>query len=175
MGWVDLSTLYVKKSGDTMTGSLTVPASSSLVCYNGTTEYNVGATLQSLQDSVSSLGTSVSSISTVTSGNATLDTSQIQSGGWVTWTKVGKVVWFYLYFIPIYYQSSYNTSPKWASGLPKNYKSGDQTCGVGAIDGKDGICLFSVNSTGELKCIRRNATINANTPIQGWGCYIAAS
>lgn len=55
MGWVDLSTLYVKKSGDTMTGSLTVPASSSLVCYNGTTEYNVGATLQSLQDSVSSL------------------------------------------------------------------------------------------------------------------------
>lgn len=53
MGWVDLNTLYVPKSGGTMTGSLTVPANQTLTCYNDTTAYNVGATLKSLQDSVS--------------------------------------------------------------------------------------------------------------------------
>lgn len=52
MGWVDLSSLYVKKSGDTMTGSLIVPENATLTCYNGTTAYNVGATLKSLQDSM---------------------------------------------------------------------------------------------------------------------------
>ena len=55
MGWVDLSTLYVKKSGDTMNGSLTIPQNQTLTCYNDTTAYNVGATLKSLQDSVSQL------------------------------------------------------------------------------------------------------------------------
>lgn len=54
MGWVNLNTLYVPKSGGTMTGSLTVPANQTLTCYNGTTSYNVGATLKSLQDSISS-------------------------------------------------------------------------------------------------------------------------
>ena len=56
MGWVDLSTLYVKKSGDTMEGSLTIPQNQTLTCYNDTTAYNVGATLKSLQDSVSHFG-----------------------------------------------------------------------------------------------------------------------
>lgn len=62
MGWVDLSTLYVNKSGDTMNGSLTVPANSSLICYNDTTSYNVGATLKSLQDSVSQAQEDVASL-----------------------------------------------------------------------------------------------------------------
>lgn len=65
MGWVDLSTLYVQKSGDTMEGSLVIPQNQTLTCYNDTTAYNVGATLKSLQDSVSQLDTLTSSMSAI--------------------------------------------------------------------------------------------------------------
>lgn len=168
MGWINLSTLYVNKSGDTMKGSLTVPANSSLICHNNTTSYNVGATLKSLQDSVSS-------ISTVSTGSGTLSTSQLKSGGWCNWKKMGKAVWFEFYIVPLYYQSSYATSPMWVYALPNNSKSGDYPCGIGLIDGKNASCLVTVDSTGELKCMRRNADIAANTPIQGFGCYVATS
>ena len=169
MGWVDLSTLYVKKSGDTMSGSLTIPQNKTLTCYNGTTAYNVGATLKSLQDSVSS-------ISAIVTGSGTTSTSQLKSGGWCTWKKMGKIVCFEFYVVPLYYQSSYSVSPMWVYGLPNNSKSGeDVPCGVGLIDGKDAACLIAVNSQGEFKCIRRNADVPANTPIKGFGAYIAAS
>ncbi len=167
MGWVDLNTLYVQKSGDTMTGSLTIPQNKTLTCYNDTTAYNVGATLASLQSTVNT-------IYTVVTGSGTLDTSQLKSGGWCTWKKMGKVVCFEFYAVPLYYQSSYDTSPAWMTSLPKNSKGGNYPCGVGLIDGKDSACLMTVDGKGQLKCIRRNATINANTPIQGFGAYIEA-
>ena len=168
MGWVDLNTLYVPKSGGTMTGSLTVPANQTLTCYNDTTAYNVGATLKSLQDSVSQL-------STVSAGSGTVSTSQCASGGWCTWRKIGKAVYFEFYIVPLYYQSSYATSPMWVYGLPNNSKSDDSPCGMGLVDGKDAACLVTVDTEGQFKCIRRNADIKANTPIQGFGAYVATS
>ena len=88
---------------------------------------------------------------------------------------MGKIVCFEFYVVPLYYQSSYDMSPMWVYGLPNNSKSGNIPCGVGLIDGKDATCLITVDSQGQFKCIRRYADINANTPIQGFGAYIAAS
>ena len=60
--WVDLSTLYVKKAGDTITGALTVNGGLK-VKYNDTTTYDVGAQLYTIGTNIVNLNNSVATAS----------------------------------------------------------------------------------------------------------------
>ena len=53
--WVDLGDLYVKKAGDTVSGSILMANNNLSVAYDSDTTYNVGAEIKSLRDSVSSI------------------------------------------------------------------------------------------------------------------------
>lgn len=71
--WVDLSTLYVKKAGDTVTGALTVSgaltangvltANNGLTVKYGNTTYDVGAQLYTIGTNIVKLNNSVSTAS----------------------------------------------------------------------------------------------------------------
>ena len=51
--WVDLGDLYVKKAGDTVSGSILMANNNLSVAYDSDTTYNVGTEIKSLRDSVS--------------------------------------------------------------------------------------------------------------------------
>ena len=53
MAWVDLGDLYVKKAGDSVTGSIVMANNNLSVAYDADTTYNVGTEIKSLRDSVS--------------------------------------------------------------------------------------------------------------------------
>lgn len=79
--WVDLSTLYVKKAGDTISGALTVSGALTAnggltVKYNNTT-YDVGAQLYTIGTKIVNLDNSVSTASKQVGRGTTapLDTS----------------------------------------------------------------------------------------------------
>lgn len=65
--WVDLSTLYVKKAGDTISGTLTVTdaltANGGLKVKYNTTTYDVGAQLYTIGTNIVNLNNSVSTAS----------------------------------------------------------------------------------------------------------------
>lgn len=50
--WVDLGDLYVKKAGDSVSGSILMANNNLSVAYDSGTTYNVGTEIKSLRDSV---------------------------------------------------------------------------------------------------------------------------
>lgn len=57
--WVDLGDLYVKKAGDTVSGSILMANNNLSVAYDSDTTYNVGTEIKSLRNSVSSINKKV--------------------------------------------------------------------------------------------------------------------
>ncbi len=122
---------------------------------------------------VASALSTFSSLTAYGSGRAT-NTDQVDASSDVTWEKVGPAVRFRFWIKFKYAQGPYDTTPALATGMPRPGADTDH-CGVGLIDDKDGCVLAAVTAAGELKVVRRSATVDAGGIICGFGSYLAAS
>lgn len=98
------------------------------------------------------------------------NTDHINSGT-VVWTRNANTVVGYCYLNVKYYQSTWEESPVWATGLPSNTANGSNRCGFFRHDCNNGTSEIIVTSSGELKCQRRGDEITAGSNICGFFCY----
>ncbi len=122
---------------------------------------------------VASALSAFSSLTAYGSGRAA-NTDQVDPGSDVTWEKVGTAVRFRFWVKFKYDQGPYDTTPALATGMPRP-RADTGHCGVGLIDDKDGCVLAAVTAAGELKVVRRSATVDAGGIVCGFGSYLAAS
>lgn len=169
--WVDLGDLYVKKAGDSVSGSILMANNNLSVAYDSDTTYNVGTEIKSLRDSVSSINTNWQKGD---SGYATL-TDQCNSG-WCDWKRSGKICVFHYYLILKYAQSTWDESPSLVIHMPVPILDDTKasTCGLCSIGLPDegGIVMMRIDSNASLKLVRRANSVSAGKPIEGWGMYI---
>jgi hypothetical protein len=94
-----------------------------------------------------------------------------QATGNVVYAQCGHVVAGYVNITVKYYQSQWEMSPAWATGLPANNGVAEQ-CGLFRHDCNAGTSEIVVTPSGELKCQRRSETIDADSTVVGSFVYV---